>query len=370
MKQVIHRIAFFCVAVACLAAVGLPGACAAASEAEDNCVAVRAAYDVGSSTTKVKVARVDVCQDRILEVLLEESESVAYQEDLSRAEDGALSETVRREGLQALRQLQAAASEYEPVLETGVATAALRKAVNGDRFLRLLRDQTRIDLSVISDEKEAMLGFQAVVANLDVEPGHVVVWDIGGGSMQVIARRSGDARHGRDDTEARAGDDMPRQVYHEGRTASVRFRDRIIRDLQGRNPDETQTPNPISPQVAEAALALARELAGDLPDALAQRMRDPKASVVGIGGVHYYSIRGQLDTEDGPYTREQVAAVLENRIGQTDDQIGGPFANTEVSNLILVLGHMQAWGIEKVQPANVTISDGLLLRPMSVHGGK
>lgn len=358
-----HHVAFAALATL-LPLVPMKAAAETEAEVRDGCIAVHAAYDVGSSTTKVTVARVDVCEGRIVEVLLDESEPVNYQEALSRSDDGTMSDAVRERGLAVLRELQAAANEHEPTEQFGVATAALREAVGGERFLATLRDRTGIDLRIISDEVEAGLGFDAAVANVGIDPRRAVVWDIGGGSMQLVALDENDAEnHGtiaNDDADGENGV-MSRRLYHEGQTASVRFRDRIIRDLQGRDLADTQSPNPITPEVAERALALARELAGDLPEPLAQRLRDPEATIIGIGGVHYFSIRGQLDTGDEPYTRDQVAEKLEERIGQSDEEIGGSFADTEVSNLILVLGYMQAWDIDQIQPAQATMSDGLLL---------
>ena len=82
--------------------------------------------------------------------------------------------------------------------------------------------------------------------------------------------------------------------------------------------------------------------------------------MVGIGGVHYYSIRGQLGA-DQSYTREAVQQTLKNRLGLTDKEIDSKYASTEISNLALVLGYMDAMDIDAVFPARINLADGLLL---------
>ncbi len=305
---------------------------------------VRAAYEVGSGTTRVKVARVAPEKGRIVEVLANETASVGYEESLRKSEEGRLGKEVKARGRKVLRRFHELASEHDPSRHVGVATSAFRAATDGRRFIRGVRKELGIDLRVISQKKEAMLGFHAAVARADLPPEQAVVWDIGSGSMQVVAvDANGEA------------------VWYEGRTASVDFRDRIIRDIQGKDLTETDTPNPISPSVAREALGLARGLADGLPAPLARRLRRAETTVVGIGGVHYYSIRGQVGSEEGPYRREEVARTLKRRIGKTDEEIGGAYADTEVSNLILVLGYLEAWGIRSVLPVQATMVDALLL---------
>ena len=66
-----------------------------------------------------------------------------------------------------------------------VATAAVRKAVNGDEFLSAVKEQTGIDIKVISGEKEASLDFKGVMSGIP-DINNCLITDIGGGSTEII----------------------------------------------------------------------------------------------------------------------------------------------------------------------------------------
>jgi exopolyphosphatase/guanosine-5'-triphosphate,3'-diphosphate pyrophosphatase len=65
------------------------------------------------------------------------------------------------------------------------ATSALRDAANGDDVLQEVRDQTGVDLHVLSGEDEARLTFLAVRRWYGWSSGRLLVLDIGGGSFEV-----------------------------------------------------------------------------------------------------------------------------------------------------------------------------------------
>jgi hypothetical protein len=47
-------------------------------------------------------------------------------------------------------------------------------------------------------------------------------------------------------------------------------------------------------------------------------------------------------------------------LGKSDEEIGGPYASTAVSDRLLITGFMHALGIPKVLLVNVDLTDGLL----------
>lgn len=94
-----------------------------------------------------------------------------------------------------LRAVRAVA-EYAAIIRqegaesvSAVATAAVRKAKNGEEFLKELKDATGISVSVIDGDKEAYYDFLAVSRALGVREG--VICDIGGGSTEIIAAADG-----------------------------------------------------------------------------------------------------------------------------------------------------------------------------------
>ncbi|HNN93674.1 MAG TPA: Ppx/GppA phosphatase family protein, partial [Pseudomonadota bacterium] len=72
-----------------------------------------------------------------------------------------------------------------------VATSATREADNGGDFVRAMRDETGIDLQVISGEEEARLIYLGARSVLPLASRRALLVDIGGGSVEVMV---GDAR--------------------------------------------------------------------------------------------------------------------------------------------------------------------------------
>jgi exopolyphosphatase/guanosine-5'-triphosphate,3'-diphosphate pyrophosphatase len=67
------------------------------------------------------------------------------------------------------------------------ATSAIREAPNGEKVLARVRDETDTDLQVLSGPDEARLTFLAVRRWFGWSSGHLVVVDIGGGSLELAA---------------------------------------------------------------------------------------------------------------------------------------------------------------------------------------
>lgn len=97
--------------------------------------------------------------------------------------------TVSVSGVEALTAFTAAALEVaedkgcEDML--GFATSAVRDAGNSQAVLDHVRDQTGVDITVLSGEDEARLTFLAVRRWFGWSAGRLAVFDIGGGSLEI-----------------------------------------------------------------------------------------------------------------------------------------------------------------------------------------
>ena len=72
-------------------------ALAASTTQAESCVERRVAFDIGSATTKMKVADVDVCRNVVLKVLDEREEKVDYMENLSQSQNPTFSTMVKEQ---------------------------------------------------------------------------------------------------------------------------------------------------------------------------------------------------------------------------------------------------------------------------------
>jgi exopolyphosphatase/guanosine-5'-triphosphate,3'-diphosphate pyrophosphatase len=83
------------------------------------------------------------------------------------------------------------ATGVQRIIATG--TSALRDAPNKDEFLQQLKDETDLDLRVLSDEEEAYYGYLGVVNSMPIDNGFVI--DIGGGSTEITEVDARQFRH-------------------------------------------------------------------------------------------------------------------------------------------------------------------------------
>jgi exopolyphosphatase/guanosine-5'-triphosphate,3'-diphosphate pyrophosphatase len=65
------------------------------------------------------------------------------------------------------------------------ATSAIREAANGEQVLRRVRKQTGVEITTLSGPEEARLTFLAVRRWFGWSAGRLIVFDIGGGSLEI-----------------------------------------------------------------------------------------------------------------------------------------------------------------------------------------
>ena len=305
----------------------------------------RAAFDLGSSTTKLRVAEVKVV-DLGVETGNEltggnEARRVNYESDLENSSESRFSEEIQERGIRAVRELKKYAEELGARDFVGVATGAFNRAKNASSYLQRMRRETGVKVHIASADEEDRLNFLAVLHEWKFVTDKLVLWDVGadGASLTYMDSKGG------------------MQTFRSA-LASVVLRDRVIRYIQAKSARVT-TPNPMSRQDVEATKRLViTELLDDVPRDLIEKIKEG-CEVVGVGAVHNLSILGQSG-RGYTYSKDDVREALERAIGKTDEQIGGEYADTQVVNLVLVLGYLEALGIDEVKTVHVNVADGML----------
>lgn len=309
---------------------------------EASCELTRAALDIGSGTTKMKVAKIDLCKGSILKVIYEAQEKINFKEDLQKSKTETLSQSIMDEGELKIKSLVDKAKEVGATDIVGVATSASRTATNGISFIKKLTESLKIKLKILTQREEGIVGYYAAKTKVDYPEENLVVWDIGGGSQQMVYKK---------------GDDF--SVY-EGKLASVSFKNHLVKDIQKR---KGSTPNPITQKYYKKSLHDVRVVAKfSVPQDFKLRYLDPKTIVVGIGGVHNYSVGSQVGTRMGEsYSLNNLRSVSIKNVMKKDKDIKSEYRETEVSNLILVQGFMEELGITKVLIHEASLADGVLV---------
>ena len=314
--------------------------CGCALQTRQTCVEERTAFDIGSASLKMKTARVDFCRSTTVEILGSKEVKVPFAENMLHQQ---FSREIQVTGIEQLQSLQNRARRMGSARFAGAATAAFREARNAPAYLAEVKNKTGIDIRLISQDEEAVLGYLAATTRIGKAPDQMVVWDIGGHSMQITVKDS----------------DQHYCIYR-GLMASISFKNQIIEKIQHRT---GKSPNPIGKRNLPDILTLAMAAAADVPDDIKRRISREGTTVIGIGGVHNSSILKQTGNIS-IYRQEDLAEALQKRLDLNDAEIGGQYADTDVSNLILVLGFMKKLDIREVRLADVNLTDGVLIDPV------
>ena len=140
-----------------------------------------AALDLGTNNCRLLVARPAGSGFRIVDAF---SRIVRLGEGL--AATGALSEEAMDRTLAALAVCAGKIAGRRGLVGRYVATEACRRAANCEAFLARVRDGLGLDIEIISTAEEARLVVTGCAPLLDPRIPYAVVFDIGGGSTEIV----------------------------------------------------------------------------------------------------------------------------------------------------------------------------------------
>lgn len=313
------------------------------SEAGANsCLQNRGALDFGSGTIKAVVVAVDVCEKKLADIVFEERFPVPLNEALEKSADQKIPSNIITSELPKLHNVvKKMKADYKATEITGIATSVYRIAKNGSEVVKGLSTDLGIPIRVISQKREAELGYWSAIAQKKLSPqDESIIWDIGGGSMQMYSRENG------------------KEHLFEGDLASVSFKNIILKTVQFKDPKIFSSPNPIG-NGYKSAVQLAKNHAY-LKVPIFFKKQASKKRIIGVGAVLALSVQKQVKANSHEFSKQELEVQLSKRAYLTDSQIESSYRNTEISNLALVLAYMQALNIHKVETAPTSLGHGLI----------
>ncbi len=153
-----------------------------------------AGIDIGTNTLRMLIA--DAGRTEMREIRSERQITRLGQDlDLT----GRLSREAAERSLTVLRGFAEAIHLHAVLHLRAVGTSALRNAANASEFISEVKRKTGIDIEIVTGEEEARLTLLGVVKALEtfggrdgIRRGPMLVIDVGGGSTEIIAKRSDD----------------------------------------------------------------------------------------------------------------------------------------------------------------------------------
>ena len=140
-----------------------------------------AALDLGTNNCRLLVARPDGAGFSVVDAF---SRAVRLGEGVEGS--NLLSDEAQDRALKALRICAGKIRHHRVRDHRIVATEACRRAANGRDFVRRVNKETGLSLDIISPEEEARLAVAGCAPLIDTSAEQLLVFDIGGGSTELI----------------------------------------------------------------------------------------------------------------------------------------------------------------------------------------
>jgi exopolyphosphatase/guanosine-5'-triphosphate,3'-diphosphate pyrophosphatase len=143
-----------------------------------------AALDLGTNNCRLLIASPAEAGATSLRVHDSYSKIVRLGEGVGAGGD--LSEEAMERTIAALKVCQKKLSRFNIDAARFVATEACRRATNGSQFMQRIQNETGLAIDIITAEEEAHLAFMGCSSLLAQDREHALVFDIGGGSTELM----------------------------------------------------------------------------------------------------------------------------------------------------------------------------------------
>jgi exopolyphosphatase/guanosine-5'-triphosphate,3'-diphosphate pyrophosphatase len=315
--------------------------------------ATYAALDLGTNNCRLLVARPTGDSFRVVDAF---SRIIRLGEGLSAS--GRISEAAIDRALAALAVCRDKMRNRGVTRTRLIATEACRAAGNRLEFLARVRAEVGLELEIVDRETEALLAATGCTPLFDPEAEGVILFDIGGGSSELIRLGRGEAaRGGPPIPEIRDWVSLPVGVV----TLAERHGGiRVDRPLY-----ETM--------VAEVAAYVAPFAAAHGPDLALDtiHMLGTSGTVTTIAGVYLDLPRYDRRQVDGCWLRAaEVSGVLERLLAMSYDQrVANPCIGAERADLVLagcaiLEAIRRAFPCERLRVADRGLREGMLVQLM------
>ncbi|MDX5593737.1 Ppx/GppA phosphatase family protein [Pseudovibrio sp. SPO723] len=140
-----------------------------------------AALDLGTNNCRLLIARPEQRGFRVVDAY---SRIVRLGEGVGSSKR--LSDAAMERAIEALKICRQKLDERGVKRSRLIATEACRAADNGEEFITRARDEAGLDLEIVSQETEARLAVAGCVSLVDPDADGVLLFDIGGGSSEIV----------------------------------------------------------------------------------------------------------------------------------------------------------------------------------------
>ncbi len=321
-----------------------------------------AALDLGTNNCRLLIARPTVDGFRVIDSF---SRIVRLGEGLSQT--GRLSEAAIARTISALTVCRDKMRIHGVARARMIATEACRSAANGIQFLEDVRDRLGIQLEIVDRETEAHLAAAGCGALADQNARSIVLFDIGGGSSEIVwlSGEEGRGGEGFDDSTARRI-----RAWESLRLGVVTLAEKF-----GGNDVSDETFAAMTQFVADQLAPFALRVAGEARCAHFHLL-GTSGTVTTIAGVHLNLPRYDRRQIDGLWlTSSEVDATIGRLRSMTYAQrsanpcIGHERADLVLAGCAILEAIRQSFPAERIRIADRGLREGMLTQLMSADRG-
>ncbi|NIK46034.1 exopolyphosphatase/guanosine-5'-triphosphate,3'-diphosphate pyrophosphatase [Variibacter gotjawalensis] len=238
-----------------------------------------------------------------------------------------------------------------------IATEACRSAENGDAFVQRVRDAVGIDLEIIDRKTEARLAATGCTPLVDPAASSVVLFDIGGGSSEIVNMGSVNGQAGPPKPIIRDWASLPVGVVtlaekHGGIEVSRDVFERMIQEVEG-------------------YLAPFAEKNAELKNSTSLHLLGTSGTVTTVAGIHLGLRRYDRRQVDGCWmTSGQIDTALEQLLAMRyEDRVANACIGAERADLVLagcaiLEAIRRAFPSERLRVADRGLREGMLVEMM------
>lgn len=328
---------------------------------------VYAALDLGTNNCRLLVARPSRRGFKVIDAF---SRIIRLGEGVSIT--GRLSEEAMARTIDALQVCASKIKRNQVARARLVATEACRRAENRSAFLEKVQRATGLTIEIVSQETEARLAVSGCASLVDLSSDYALVFDIGGGSSELIwldlsKRRQNPRRGGHDRADLQnciiAWTSIPVGVVTLAERFGGQFVDREL--FKGMVCHVARLLEPF-----ERAQGLGRRLGSGRGHLLGT-----SGTVTTLAGVHMGLPRYERAKVDGCWLETpQVRAVTERLLDATYEQrIAEPCIGRERADLVLagcaiLEAVLEMWPCPRLRVADRGLREGILTTLMAEDG--
>ncbi len=314
-----------------------------------------AALDLGTNNCRLLVARPAGDGFRVVDAF---SRIVRLGEGISAS--GRLSEAAIDRSLEALEVCRNKMRNRGVTRARLIATEACRAAVNGPEFRARVTEKLGLALEVIDRETEAALAATSCTPLIDPEAEGVVLFDIGGGSSELVRLdRSPRCKRGPPLPQIRGWISLPHGVVT---LAERHGGHNVTRDVY----------EAMVAEVAEMIAPFAREHGEGLHGV---HMLGTSGTVTTIAGVHLDLKRYDRNRIDGCWLEAcEIDSVLERLVAMSyDERVASPCIGADRADLVLagcaiLEAIRRAFPCPRLRVADRGLREGMLVQMMREDG--